>query len=126
MRKAIRNRLLDKITSVGERVYEPHMAGPQVDKPYIVIKFGGSVPTNMRYGFNLPIEVWLYVDRTSFGGLDAMERLVVNSLVNVDLKTTDSQVFSLLYTGSSPDYYDDDWKALTRRLSFVTNGIRGD
>ena len=94
-------------------------------KPYLVLKAGGEAPTNIRQGFERPFEVWLYCDRTTFNELDDLEDKVIRALWGVDLVTGENQTFSLEYTGSSPDYYDEEWKALTRQVSFRTHRIRG-
>jgi hypothetical protein len=125
MRKAIRQRLIDKIPEVAGRVYEPYMAGPSTKKPYIVLKYGGDIATGMRYGFEVPFEVWLYCERTTFKELDVLESKAIRALLGVDLVSSSDQTFSLKYNGSSSDFYDEDWKALTRQLDFRTNRIRG-
>lgn len=124
MRDAIRDRLVQKLPEVGNRVMEPFMAGPTVEKPYIVIVFGGDVGTNIREGFDIPIRVWPYVDKTKFGNVDAIANKIRSELMGRTLVTKDGYVFRLRYTGSGDDYYDPEWQALTKRLDFVTEVIR--
>jgi len=44
MRSAIRQILIDNITAVQGRVYEPHAAGPNTQKPYLVLREGVQDP----------------------------------------------------------------------------------
>lgn len=125
MRKAIRTRLLNTVSDVSGRVYEPFVPGPSTEKPYFVVKRAGDVPTRMKYGFEVPFEVWLYCDRTSLSELDSLQSKVVKSLNRVDLQTAGGQTFALEFRGASEDYYDEDWKALTRRLDFRTARVWG-
>lgn len=125
MRVALRNKLVAKIPEVGGRVYEPFMAGPTTAKPYIVLKAGGENDSKMRYGFDVPFEVWMYVDRTSQVVLDELGDKIINVLNRKETKTATGYVFSLAYDGCSEDFYDEDWKALTRRLDFSTVRVRG-
>jgi len=125
MRDAIRDRLIQMVTEFQGRVFETFMAGPEVEKPYAVIVIGGESRTNMRYGFDVPVQVWPYVDVTSFKSVDGLVAKIVDALVNVDLETSDGMVFRLRYVGSGDDFYDNEWQALTRRLDFETEVIRG-
>lgn len=125
MRNAIRQRLVEKVAAVSGRVYQPYMAGAKQPKPYLVVKCGGESPSNMTVGYEVPFEVWMYIERTDFNELDALANSVINALNGKDLVTEDQQVFALRYRGASTDFYDEDWKALTRRLDFVTDRIRG-
>jgi len=120
MRNAIRNKLIDGLPEVGERVYQPSMAGPATQKPYAVVKRGGDVPTKMTHGFEIPFQIWLYSDVTSHTVLDALQGKVIKLLMRKDLTTANGQVFSLEYEGGSEDFYDDELKALTRRVDFRT------
>ena len=124
MRAAIRTKLVGWVSAVGSRVYEPHMAGPTIDKPYIVVKMGGEDSSMNKNCYDLPVEVWVYEDRTNFVALDALCNTVIGVLKGKDLTTTGGQTFSLEYGGSGEDYYDDDWKALTRQLRFSTVRVR--
>lgn len=125
MRKAIRNKLILALPEISGRVYETSMAGPNTTKPYAVVKSGGDVQTGMRYGFDVPMEVWLYCDRTSYEDLDALETKTIRALMRKELTTSSNLMFSLEYIGSSQDFYDMDWKALARQLRFRTSRIRG-
>ncbi len=124
MRTAIRTRLVEK-DLVGDRVYQPHMAGPKLKVPCIVVKMGGENSSfGMKNGYDLPVEVWLYADQTNQTVLDELAAAAINALLRVDLSTSDGQIFSLEYDGCSEDLYDEDWKALTRRLDFATARVR--
>lgn len=125
MRSAIRQRLLNRLTEVGTRVYEPHMGGPNVQKPFVIVKMGGETKSSsMKYGYDLPVEVWVYTDITSHGVGDALVSEVVNALGGIELTSSLGQKFTLRYAGSSGDFEDEDWEALTRRIDFTTARVR--
>lgn len=125
MRDAIRDVLIEEIEELDDRVMEAFMAGPEVEKPYVVVSLGGDAGTNIRYGFDLPVLIWPYVEKTKFGAVDALADKIRAALLGRDLVTKDGFVFRLRYVGSGEDFYDDEWKALTRRLDFETEVIRG-
>jgi len=124
MRNAIRDRIIEEVEDFGARVYEPYMPDANTEKPYAVIVMGGEAETNMRYGFDVPVRVWVYVDKTSFSDVDSLLAKVINALNGVELEADDLK-FGLRYTGSTDDTYDETWKALTRQANFVTETIRG-
>jgi len=124
MRKAIRDKLIEEVgNDVGDRVYEAYMAGPDTEKPYIVLKLGSEMETNIRHGFDVEVQVWVYTHRTNFGAVDTILRKVINALNEEELED-DEFVFRLRYMGMIEDSYDDDWDALFRRADFETEVIR--
>ena len=124
MRNATRQRLIDRVAAVSGRVYQPHMGGPTVEKPYLVVKMGGESKSTMKNGYDLPVQVWAYIERTSEADLDTLCSTVVNVLNRKDIVTTGGQTFSLEYQGWSDDFYDEDWDALARRIDFSTARVR--
>lgn len=119
MRRAIRDRLIDTVHEVHDRVYEPHMAGPNVMKPYIVVKMGVESPAGVRNAFTKFVTVWVYTERTSFNELDKLVTVVRNTLNHVTLETVDGFKFELRYIGPvGEDYYDTEWQALGQGLRF--------
>lgn len=125
MRKSIRTRLMSQISVLKDRVIEPHMASADQEKPYAVVLIGDESGTNIREGFDLNVQVWVYVERTTFSNIDALADSVILALNKIDLVTASGKRFRLRYTGSpSGDVYDPEWKALTKRLDFVTESIR--
>ena len=125
MRNAIREKLVESICELKGHVFEPFMAGPNTEKPYVVVTIGGEATTNMRYGFDLPVRIWPYVERTSFKEVDDLAKKIRDALLGKDLTTKCGLVFRLRYVGSGEDFYDPEWDALTRRLDFVTDVVRG-
>lgn len=125
MRKAVRARLVAQVSSLGGRIYEPTMAGPSTTKPYAVVKMSGESPTNIRQGFTVTLEVWIYTDRLSFEGVDTIVRSTIDALVSTDFTTAGGEVFSLRFVGAGADFYDDDWQAIGRQLLFETVSIWG-
>lgn len=124
MRKAIRQRLIYMIPEFDGRVLDAYMPTPSTVKPYAVLKFGGEVQSNIRYGFDLPVEVWPYVEMTKFANVDMLASKIVSALNRVDLVSSEGQGFRLRYVGSGEDFYDHEWRALTRVQRFETEIIR--
>lgn len=125
MRNAIRNRLLNRLTGVETRVYQPHMGGPTVQKPFVVVKMGGeNKDGGMKFAYNLPVEVWLYYELTDHSDLDGLMNEVIAALHEKELETALGHRFALRYDGSSGDFEDTEWKALTRRVDFTTVRVR--
>lgn len=126
MRRAIRTRIVAAVPSLGGRVFEPTMPTAATDKPYAVVKYGGDNPTNISMGFEIPFQIWVYVERLNHTALDELTRSVIGALNRVELTAEGSgQKFALTYVGCSEDFYDDDWQALTRRIDFSTETIVG-
>lgn len=125
MRDAIRTRILNEVNAITN-VYQPFMPGPETEKPFAVVKMGTEGATNMRYGFDVPVQVWVYVDPTSFATLDGLLRDVIDALVGKDLVTGDGEVFRLRCSGGlGEDFFDEEWNALTRYVMFGTETVRG-
>lgn len=119
MRNAIREQLLKFVPELKD-VYEPHVAGPDVDKPYAVIRQGIDTEENDWMGFRRIIEVWPYVSRTTFIKVDDLANKIIKAL-NQQL-ITDSrtgEAFSCIYQGNvGPDVVDHEWDVITRGLRF--------
>lgn len=140
MRRTIRTHLIENVPSVNGRVYEPYIASPSTERPYLVVKMVGESSTNIRYGFDVPLQIWLYTDRANFYDMDQLATEVANALAYTELVrpavyeaveggdpilVKPEFTFYLLYSGASMDFYDEDWQAYVRRLSFRTSIIRG-
>ncbi|MBU5441211.1 hypothetical protein [Paenibacillus sp. MSJ-34] len=126
MRDGIRQRLIDAIPEIDGQVYEPHAAGADTPKPYIVIVQGVDAAESDWAGFRRIIEIWPYVNRTSFSEVDEIERAIVSALheqVITDLET--GEVFTCLYQGATgSDMVDEEWDAITRGLRFSVMAIQ--
>lgn len=118
MRTAIRQILVDNITAVQGRVYEPHVAGPNTQKPYLVLKEGVQDPEADWTAFSTIIEVWPYVKRTTFQQVDSLANAIIDMLHRVRF-SHEGKEYLVDYLGSAgPDFVDEAWDAITRGLRF--------
>ena len=119
MRDAIRQKLAT-ITEVGERVFEPHAAGAETGKPYIVISQGPDNEESAWVGFRRIVEVWPNVSRTTFVSVDTLAQKVINALGKDPLTTSAGEVFTCIYQGvAGDDVVDEEWDIITRGLRFA-------
>lgn len=118
MRTAIRQLLIDNIPQIESRVYEPHAAGPNTPKPYLVLREGVQDPEADWAAFSTIVEVWPYVKRTTFQQVDAMANAIINTLHRARF-SHDGEEYLVDYLGSAgQDYVDEEWDAITRGLRF--------
>ena len=126
MRDAIRQKLIADIPSIAGRVYEPHAAGKQTQKPYLVLRQGVETEETPWSGFRRIIEVWPYVSRTSFKSVDALADKITAALdkqLLTDMVT--GEVFSCMYLGTvGQDFVDEEWDAITRGLRFAVVALQ--
>jgi hypothetical protein len=80
MRTAIRQLLVDNVKTVEGRVYEPHAAGLNTPKPYLVLREGVQDPEADWAAFSTIVEVWPYVKRTTFQQVDSLANAIVDTL----------------------------------------------
>ena len=126
MRAAVRAKLSSQISAIGSRVLDPHAAGPQTTKPFIVVRQGIESEDSNWSGFRRIIEIWPYIDETSFQEVDALVKNVKDALEKQLLTdAVTGEVFTCRYAGSdTQDYVDKDWKALTRCLRFEVYALQ--
>lgn len=118
MRATLRQLLIDGVPQVQGRVYEPHAAEANTQKPYLVLKEGVQDPEADWAAFSTVIEVWPYVDRTTFQQVDALAGAVINALHRARF-ADDGEQYLIDYLGTvGQDFVDDDWDAITRGLRF--------
>ena len=118
MRTAIRQILIDNITAVQGRVYEPHAAGPNTQKPYLVLREGVQDPEADWAAFSTIVEVWPYVKRTTFQQVDSLANAVINTLHRARFSHAGEE-YLVDYMGSAgQDFVDTEWDAITRGLRF--------
>ena len=118
MRTAIRQILIDNITAVQGRVYEPHAAGPNTQKPYLVLREGVQDPEADWAAFSTVIEVWPYVKRTTFQQVDSLANAIINTLHRARFSHAGEE-YLVDYLGSAgQDFVDEEWDAITRGLRF--------
>lgn len=118
MRVAIRELLINNVTTINNRVYEPSAAGPTLEKPYLVLREGVQNANDPYKDFTTIYEVWPYVKRTTFQGVDNLSKEIISTLhrKRFDVKGVPHYIE---YTGTiSEDIVDDEWDALTRGLRF--------
>jgi len=118
MREAIRQLLVNNIPEIRGRVYEPHAAGPNIEKPYLVLREGIQDPEADWAAFSTIVEVWPYVRRTTFQQVDSLANAIINTLHRVRFSHAGEE-YLVDYVGSaSPDFVDEEWDAITRGLRF--------
>jgi len=123
MREAIRE-ALTAIAEVGERVFEPHAAGADTEKPYIVISMGKDVDESDWAGFRRDIEIWPNVARTSFVSVDSLAQRIIETL-SEPLTTEFGEAFSCIYEGVvGDDVVDVEWDIITRGLRFTVLALQ--
>ena len=125
MRDAIRERLLEDISTLTD-VWQPGMSDSTTTKPYAVVKYMGESEGNIRKSYNRLIEVWVYMDRTSYNEVDNLLEEIIVSLTEKDLVTEDGYRFRLECTSTSQDgYFDKDLEAMSRFVTFTHYLLRG-
>ncbi len=118
MRTAIRQLLIDSIPQIESRVYEPHVAGLNTPKPYLVLREGVQDPEADWAAFSTVIEVWPYVKRTTFQQVDSLANAVINTLHRARFSHA-GEGYLVDYLGSAgQDFVDEEWDAITRGLRF--------
>jgi hypothetical protein len=118
MRTAIRQLLVDNVKAVDGRVYEPHAAGLNTPKPYLVLREGVQDPEADWSAFSTIIEVWPYVKRTTFQQVDALVNAIINLLHRARF-SYNGEEYLVDYLGSAgQDFVDEEWDAITRGLRF--------
>ena len=118
MREAIRQLLISDIPDIQGRVYEPHVAGPNSRKPYIVLREGVQDLEADWAAFSTIVEVWPYNARTSFQQVDRLANAIINALHRARFSHAGEE-YLVDYLGSvGQDYVDEEWDAITRGLRF--------
>lgn len=118
MRTAIRQLLIDNIPQIESRVYEPHAAGLNTPKPYLVLREGVQDPEADWAAFSTIVEVWPYVKRTTFQQVDALANAIIDTLHRARFSHAGEE-YLVDYLGSAgQDYVDEEWDAITRGLRF--------
>ncbi|QAS52379.1 hypothetical protein [Halobacillus litoralis] len=125
MRNAIREQLMNSIPEFKD-VYEPHVAGPQSEKPYGVIRQGVDTEDSDWVGFRRIVEIWPYVSRTTFTKVDDLQKKIIEALdQQLITDQTTGAVFSCVYLGTSgQDVTDHEWDAITRGLRFAVMALQ--
>jgi len=118
MRDALRQLLIASVPEVQGGVYEPHAAGPNTPKPYLVLREGVQDPEADWSAFSTVIEVWPYVSRTTFRQVDSLASAIIDTLHRARFSAAGEE-YLVDYLGSAgQDFVDKEWDAITRGLRF--------
>jgi hypothetical protein len=119
MRAAIKTAIENATTMT---VYQPFMASNTTTKPFAVVKYADEVADlNNRRAKNMAVQVWVYAKKDSYLNLDTLVGQVITALDEVALTNSDSPpgTFSMRWTNTTPDFFDDDLEAICKRVDFV-------
>lgn len=118
MRTAIKQLLVDNIPQVQGQVYEPHAAGPNTQKPYLVLMEGVQDPEADWAAFSTVIEVWPYVSRTTFQQVDTLANAIINILHRARFSDAGEEYLVDYLGGAGQDFVDTEWDAIAKGLRF--------
>jgi len=118
MRATIRQLLIDGVSQVQGRVYEPQAAGVNTQKPFLVLREGAQDPEADWAAFSTIVEVWPYVQRTTFQQVDAIANAVINTLHRTRFSEAGEQYLADYIGTTGQDFVDEEWDAITRGLRF--------
>lgn len=124
MREAIRNALIAGIPEVEGRIFEPHSASADTQKPYLIVKENAEQDNTEWAGFRGHIEVWPYVEESSYTEVDALAKKVAATL-NMQLITDETgDAITCVSDGMLEDVADTEWQALTRCVNFYVLALQ--
>ncbi|WP_040328444.1 DUF6838 family protein [Clostridium ihumii] len=127
MRHGIRQKLIESDIGILN-CYEPNIPNKQTIKPYAVVVQNDDTKNNEAVGFKRTIEVWFYVDKTSFKELDKIVEKAIKALhmqTIEDVKT--KETFTCIFNGIvGQDGIDEEWDALYRGLQFTVIALHDD
>lgn len=124
MREAIRQALIDGVPEVEGRVYEPFAAGPETEKPYLIVRETAEEDNTEWAGFRGRVEVWPYVEQGSLKDVDDLSKEIAVALNMKLLEGDDGDALTCIHDGSGEDIVDEDWDALTRCVYFYALALQ--
>ena len=124
MREAIRQELIDGVPEVEGRVYEPFAAGPETEKPYLIVRETAEEDNTEWAGFRGRVEVWPYVEQGSLKDIDDLSKKIALALNMQLLEGDDGDALTCIHDGSGEDIVDEDWDALTRCVYFYALALQ--
>lgn len=124
MREAIRQALIDGVPEVEGRVYEPFAAGPETEKPYLIVRETAEEDNTEWAGFRGRAEVWPYVEQGSLKDIDDLSKKIALALNMQLLEGDDGDALTCIHDGSGEDIVDEDWDALTRCVYFYALALQ--
>lgn len=113
--KSVYQNMFDVLKANGFEVYPPATKKGECERPYIVLKGGGSSQTSDFTSRMVYIRILLYVPQNEFSKLDKFEKDVK--------KVIDEQIYPLVkYTGQNePDFFDDNINGHLRAMMYRYN-----
>ena len=124
MREAIRQALIDGVPEVEGRVYEPFAAGPETEKPYLIVRETAEEDNTEWAGFRGRVEVWPYVEQGSLKDVDDLSKEIALALNMQLLEGDDGDALTCIHDGSGEDIVDEEWDALTRCVYFYALALQ--
>lgn len=124
MREAIRQALIDGVPEVEGRVYEPFAAGPETEKPYLIVRETAEEDNTEWAGFRGRVEVWPYVEQGSLKDVDDLSKEIAVALNMKLLEGDDGDALTCIHDGSGEDIVDEEWDALTRCVYFYALALQ--
>lgn len=124
MREAIRQALIDGVPEVEGRVYEPFAAGPETEKPYLIVRETAEEDNTEWAGFRGRVEVWPYVEQGSLKDVDDLSKKIALALNMQLLEGDDGDALTCIHDGIGEDIVDEDWDALTRCVYFYALALQ--
>lgn len=119
MRAGIRQKLIEAGIGIVN-CYEPNVPNKETIKPYAVVVQSDDTKNNETVGYKRTIEIYFYVDRSSFKKLDEIVNKAIPSLhlqTIEDPKT--NEIFTCIFNGIvGQDGIDEEWDALYRSVQF--------
>ena len=124
MREEIREALIAGVPEVEGRVFEAHTASASTEKPYLIVKEVGRDDNTEWAGFRAGVEVWPYVEQSSYNEVDVLARKV-NAALNMQLLVSaESDAVTCIADGMEADVIDEEWDALTRCVKFYVLALQ--
>lgn len=124
MRDAIRQALIDGVPEVEGRVFEPFAAGPETEKPYLIVRETAEEDNTEWAGFRGRVEVWPYVEQGSLKDVDDLSKEIALALNMQLLEGDDGDALTCIHDGSGEDIVDEEWDALTRCVYFYALALQ--
>lgn len=124
MREVIRQALIDGVPEVEGRVFEPFAAGPETEKPYLIVRETAEEDNTEWAGFRGRVEVWPYVEQGSLKDVDDLSKEIAIALNMQLLEGDDGDALTCIHDGSGEDIVDEEWDALTRCVYFYALALQ--
>ena len=124
MRDEIRAALIDGVPEVEGRIFEPHTASADTEKPFLIVKDVGESDNTEWAGFRAGIEVWPYCEQSSYNEVDALARKISTALNMQLLVSETGDAVTCIAGGMDADVIDMEWDAITRCVKFYVLALQ--